>query len=175
MIAQAFFKVMASQVRPGLTQPTRRQGTSTVRLIVQASTSKFHQGPRLRPHTEAGCMAAISPCDPELKESAWQNGASMYVAGHPPCGPAPFRWTVFRLRSLHSSSSSPSILPEAGSDAAGARSSSFFIGWEKSTAYKARGAAIVGVPPIPAPSRNALRGVLSGSHRAASAVRATRS
>ena len=26
-------------------------------------------------------MAAISPCDSELKESAWQNGASMYVAG----------------------------------------------------------------------------------------------
>ena len=76
------FKVMASQVRPGLTQPTRRQGTSKVRLIDQASTSKFHQGPRLKPHTEAGCMAAISPCDSKLKESAWQNGASMYVAGH---------------------------------------------------------------------------------------------
>jgi hypothetical protein len=27
-------------------------------------------------------MAAISPCESELKESAWQNGASMYVAGH---------------------------------------------------------------------------------------------
>jgi hypothetical protein len=26
-------------------------------------------------------MAAISPCESELKESAWQNGASMYVAG----------------------------------------------------------------------------------------------
>jgi hypothetical protein len=29
-------------------------------------------------------MAAISPCDSELKESAWQTGASMYVAGQQP-------------------------------------------------------------------------------------------
>lgn len=82
-IAQAFFRVMASQVRPGLTQPTRRQGTSTVRLIDQASTSKYHQGPRLRPHNEAGCMAAISPCETEPKEALGKTGASMYVAGQP--------------------------------------------------------------------------------------------
>ena len=82
MIAQAFFKVMAPQVRPGLTQPTRRQGTSEVRLIVQASTSKFHQGPQLTLHTRPDVWLQSLPVISELKESAWQNGASMYVAGH---------------------------------------------------------------------------------------------
>ena len=45
-IAQVFFKVMASQVRPGLTQPYNGTGPSTVRKSDQASTSLFHQGPR---------------------------------------------------------------------------------------------------------------------------------
>ena len=71
-IAQALFKVMASQVRPGLTKPYTGYGTSTVRKSDQASTSIFHQGQRpSTSHSQAECMAAISSCEPKPKRNAW--------------------------------------------------------------------------------------------------------
>src|SRR5882724_7366197 len=54
------------------------QGTSTVRTTDQASASKFHQGPRYRTASQAGCMAASSSCDPISTNTFCIAGASMY-------------------------------------------------------------------------------------------------
>jgi hypothetical protein len=56
--------VMAGQVRPGMAEPVSSWALR-VRHNDQAPFSKFHQGPRRRPHLESGCgpartaMAAI--------------------------------------------------------------------------------------------------------------------
>ncbi len=50
--------VMAGQVRPGMAEPVSSWALR-VRHNDQAPFSKFHQGPRRRPHQKSGCMAAI--------------------------------------------------------------------------------------------------------------------
>ena len=69
---------MASQVRPGSTQPIPIQGhPKSVRVIGRRSAYSI-RARGFAPQSEAGCMAAISSCDPETQRSAWQRGASMY-------------------------------------------------------------------------------------------------
>ena len=72
------FNVMAIQVRPGSIQPKVFTGHQKSAVVIRKSISKFHQGPRLVPHTEAECMAAISTCEPEPMNTLVNEGASMY-------------------------------------------------------------------------------------------------
>jgi hypothetical protein len=70
---------MASQVRPRLAQPDILTATSTVRLTDQASTSIFHQGPRLRVALKGrmyGCNLFLRT--KTEKKTLGTVGASMY-------------------------------------------------------------------------------------------------
>jgi hypothetical protein len=71
---------MASQVRPGSTQPVGIRDL-TIRTPVRESTSLFHQGPRAlcrdrRPNVWLQSFPVIQ----KREEGAWQQGASMYDA-----------------------------------------------------------------------------------------------
>ena len=66
-IAQVFSKVMAQQVRPGLTKPARFKGhRQSVDLIRRQPAYSIRARGQV-PFNEAECMAAISTCDPEPK------------------------------------------------------------------------------------------------------------
>lgn len=88
MIAEAFFTVMAHQVKPRLTQPDRATGhqKSTHVLRCQLAYSIRASSPKL--HQKAGCMAAISTCETaRSKERLARRGASMYGSAHSPAQP----------------------------------------------------------------------------------------
>jgi hypothetical protein len=77
-IAQAFSSVMALQVRPGSTQPFSPTGHEKSAEVIGRRPAYSIRARGFAPQSEAGCMAAISSCDPETQKGAWQRGASMY-------------------------------------------------------------------------------------------------
>ena len=77
------FKVMAQQVRPGLTNPARFKGhRQSVDLIRRQPAYSIRARGQV-PFNEAECMAAISTCKPEPKMMLGNKGASMYEPATP--------------------------------------------------------------------------------------------
>src|ERR1039457_190500 len=69
---------MAKQVRPGLINPCGANGPQESAEVIRNQPAYSIRARDLASHSQAGCMAAISSCEPELKKNAWQLGASMY-------------------------------------------------------------------------------------------------
>jgi len=78
-IAQAFFEVMASQVKPGSTQPKFNKGLQQSAILIRRRPANSIRARDIVSHTQAGCMAAINSREAKPKRNAWQKGASMYV------------------------------------------------------------------------------------------------
>lgn len=78
-IAQAFFEVMASQVKPGSTQPNFNKGLQQSTILIRRRPANSIRARDLVSHTQAGCLAAINSREAKPKRNAWQKGASMYV------------------------------------------------------------------------------------------------
>lgn len=70
---------MASQVRPGLTQPNLDKGLQQSGVLVRRQSAHSIRARDFASHTEAECMAAIYSCEPNRKEALGIEGASMYV------------------------------------------------------------------------------------------------
>jgi hypothetical protein len=58
-IAQAIFKVMASQVRPGLTKSEFNRGLQRSEALIRRQPAYSIRARDFASHTQAGCMAAI--------------------------------------------------------------------------------------------------------------------
>jgi hypothetical protein len=78
-IAQAYFKVMASQVRPALIQPDCCMGLKQSALMIRRQPANSIRARDLASHSKAGCMAAIFSRDPKSKNTLGIEGASMYA------------------------------------------------------------------------------------------------
>src|ERR1017187_9843791 len=68
---------MAKQVRPGLINPCGANGPQESAEVIRNQPAYSIRARDLASHSQAGCMAAISSCEPELKKNAWQLGASI--------------------------------------------------------------------------------------------------
>jgi hypothetical protein len=70
---------MASQVRPGLTQPDRPRGPQQSAPLIRRQPAYSIRARDFLSQTQAGCMAAISSCETKADKEALGNvGASMY-------------------------------------------------------------------------------------------------
>jgi|ERR1022692_4479965 hypothetical protein len=76
---KAFFKVMASQVRPGLTNPSFGTGPQQSVKVIRRQPAYSIRASDFASRKQAGCMAAINSCETKPKRNAWQQGASMYA------------------------------------------------------------------------------------------------
>jgi hypothetical protein len=83
MIAEAFFIVMAHQVKPQLIKPDRATGHQKSTHVLRCQLAYSIRARSLRLHREAGCMAAILTCEPKgMKKALASAGASMYGSAH---------------------------------------------------------------------------------------------
>jgi hypothetical protein len=98
-VAQASSSVMASQVRPGSTQPIFLQGPQQSVQLIGRRPAYSIRARGLEPQTEAGCMAAISSCDPEAQKTFGKRGRPCMEEGQVPHpeNPCPHRQRQNRL------------------------------------------------------------------------------
>ena len=83
MIAQAFFIVMAHQVKPRLTQPDRATGLRKSTYVLRCQPAYSIRARSLGLHQEAGCMAAILTCTARpIGRALGKKGASMYGSAY---------------------------------------------------------------------------------------------
>jgi hypothetical protein len=90
---------MASQVRPGSTQPAFPQGLQPSVQLIGRRPAYSIRARGLEPQTEAGCMAAISSCDPEAQKTFGKRGRPCMEEGQVPHpeNPCPHRQRQNRL------------------------------------------------------------------------------
>src|SRR5258708_23093127 len=70
---------MASQVRPGLTQPDTPRGLQQSAFLIRRRPAYSIRARDLASHSQAGCMGAVSSSDTKIdKETLGTMGASMY-------------------------------------------------------------------------------------------------